>query len=170
MKTLPVEKLDTSRPHGVVYGENTGNIHYEQKALGIQSWPYDAHGNLVHAALTEQQKKKLQERRDLAAKMAKDAPKEAAVAVPATPITEDLEDGERSGTDPVVPEDDEINLLMWLKGEVRYKPFEVQAALKKRYGANIPRLQDAALYLVEKQNLLPRAQVHASVLPALATA
>lgn len=160
---LPVEKLDTSRPHGQVYGENAHNIAYEQKALGLPSWPYDAHGVLIEAALTEAQTAKLKERRAIAAKQP--APTKA---LKFEPVEDELEEGEKAGNEVVDEGDDEVNLVMWLKGEARYKPFEIQNAIKKRYGANKPKPVEAALYLVEEQKVLPRSLVAPSILPAVA--
>lgn len=170
---LPVESLDRSRPHGQVYGETSHNIAFTQRALGLQGWPYDAHGKLIEGALNPEQKKKLKEKRDAAAAQAKaDAKKPAAKASAAELPQDELEDhGERPAAPAAVVQEenlhDEVNLVMWLKGEVRYKPFEIQNALKARYKVNKPQLQAAALYLVEEQKVLPRSQVHPSILPPL---
>lgn len=159
-KKLPVEKLDTSRPYGEVYGDTTHNQAFAQRALGINSWPYDAQGDLIEAALNDEQKKKLKERRDHAAKQ----PVE--VEIKDEQPADQLDDNEKDGTEQAKePEDDEVNLTMWLKGDARYKPFEIQNAVKKRYGANKPKLSDAALFLVEEKHLVPRALVHPSILP-----
>lgn len=147
MQKLPIERLDTSRPYGFVSGETGLNIAFEQ-----DGWPYDAHGDLIEAGLHGVQLQVLAEKRQrAAAKLAAQQAKAGAVAAD--------EDDEDKDADPTQAQttvgngEDDINLIMWLKGEARYKPHEIQAALKKRYGVNKPRPRDAALYLVEEQRL-----------------
>jgi hypothetical protein len=179
MTKLTIETLDKSRPHGSVHGEHPHNVSFTQKAIGIEAWPYDHKGRLVEVALNEKQAQVLADRR-AKAKVAAEAAAEAAEKAKAegkSSPTDDLSDDEIAreeaelvqAADNEVKEDepveDEVNLVLWLKGEVRYRPREIQDALKKRYGANKPRMVDAAIYLVDEQQLLPREQVSAKVLP-----
>lgn len=166
MAKLPIETLDTTRPFAYVAGES--DIAYSQKSLGIQSWPYDAQHNLLERLLNDDHKKKLAERRELAGKSAaKEQPAPVDADALAKAAAEDIADKQVEKAGDKSDDESDVNLLMWLKGEVRYKPFEIQNAIKARYGANKPKLQDAALYLVEEKNILPREQVHPSILAPL---
>lgn len=166
---LAIEVLDRTRPYGEVYGEHADQVKYTQPARKVQDWPYDAHEILVERALTPKQ-------RDMLAAMRKQA-EEKAKAEPAPAEEDEVEteasaDGE--GADelepdaPGVKDDDGINLVLWLKGELKAKPTEVQKVLKARFGVNKPERTQQALYLVEEQRILPRDQVHKSILPPAA--
>lgn len=163
---LPIEVLDRTRPHGEVFGEPAHQVKYTQNARKLEAWPYDAHYNLVEAALTPAQ-------RDMLAAMRKQA-EEKAKAEPETVEDEDVppaaaaadDDELEPDADPNrVKDDDGINLVLWLKGETKAKAPDVQKVLKARFGVNKPSTQQQALYLVEEQKLLPRDQVHRSILP-----
>lgn len=157
---LPIERLDTSRPYGSVHGEQL-HCAFEQKSLGLTDlWPYDSHHNLIEAILTDEQKKKLADKREAAA----NKPVEVESA-----STEDdmLEPDAVAPKTPVYDETEEINLVMWLKGEAKYKNHELQRALLRRHSVNKRDTREIARYLVEEKQVLPRAQVHPSILPPL---
>ena len=156
---LPVQRLDRSRAYGEVHGES-GLQAYAQRALNIEGWPYDAHGDLMEAALSVAQRDALAKRRARRAAEIAASPAEAENA----PIDEEVVEEEHEHAQ----EDDEFNALMFLTREISYPARVVQTALKKRYFVNKPSIQAAALYLVEEKKILPRAQVHPSILPPLA--
>lgn len=150
MPKLSIETLDKSRPHGYVTGDTQHNIAFTQRAWGVEAWPYDGEGKLIEDALNTKQREVLTERRNRVA-----APQAAQPVEPDEPE-------EDAPVDASEPEDDgEVNLVAWLKGEVRYKPHEVQAVAKKRYGIN-KRVGEIARFLVEDKHLVRRDEVHAS--------
>jgi hypothetical protein len=160
---LPIEKLDTSRPYGSEHGEQL-ECAFRQKSLGlVDLWPYDSHHNLIESLLTKEQKTKLTEKREAA----KNKPVE-----PEVESTEDelLEPDAVAPKAPVYDETEEVNLVMWLKGEARYKSHELQKAMLQRYKVNKRDHREIARWLVEEAKVLPRAQVHPSILPPLVTA
>jgi hypothetical protein len=158
-RRVAVETLDRSRAFGQVCGETAHNIAFTQRWGGIQGWPYDAHGKLIEPALTAEQREKLAERRARAVKTAQEE-----ASQPPAP-DEDLPE-----PDAPAPKEDateEVNFVMWLKGEARYKPHELFTAAKARYGVNKHKLEHLALYLVEEKRLVARKEVHPSILPPL---
>lgn len=70
--------------------------------------------------------------------------------------------------------EDEINFESWLKGEVKYPPFQIRAAALKRYSKRYPNIYpDLVVDLVLDERLVPEDQVCADLrkyLPARATA
>src|SRR5215510_12096795 len=72
--TRPVEKLDRSRNYGTVHGDVPNNMKFTQRAMGLEDWPYDAHGDLIVDALTAAQRAKLDEKRTQVAKAPKAEP------------------------------------------------------------------------------------------------
>lgn len=161
MSKLSVEKLDRSRPFGQVYGDTEHKIHFTQRAMGIEAWPYDAHGVLIEDALNEAQSEKLAERRAKAAQSA---------AQPEPPAPEPEEDEPDAPLPPKTDEGEEVNLEMWLRGEIRYKPHELQREGKRRFGVNKPKPRDLALFLIEDPKgpkLVPRGEVSREILPPL---
>src|SRR4051794_35394857 len=107
---LPIEKLDTSRPFGSEHGEKL-DCAFRQKSLGLADLsPYDSHHNLIESVLTKQQKAKRAEKREAA----KNKPAE-----PEVESTEDemLEPDAVAPRTPVFDESEEVNLVLWLKGE-----------------------------------------------------
>ncbi len=158
---LPVEKLDKSRTHAEVFGPTQHSIAFAQRAMGVEGWPYDAHGDLIEAALNDHQREVLAKRREQAAKNPKPPVPEQVEAIDEDIVDEEVTESKEPADDPT----EDINLVQWLKAEVRYRPLDVQNAVKKRYGVNKPSTQAIALYLVEEKKLLPRQQVHSSILP-----
>lgn len=152
MTKAAFETLDRSREFSQVFGETPHNIAFYQKGF-----PYDAHGKLIVDALTADQVKVLEARRAKAAKAAEAAPPDDEPEAPAAEVVDDEEED--------TADDDGVNLVAWLKGEVRYRPHELQNAVKARYGVNKPRPRDIAIYLVEEQKLVPPAEVSTNVLP-----
>jgi YD repeat-containing protein len=160
-KKLPVEKLDRSRAYAETYGPNDFAIAYSQAAMGVLAWPYDNQGHLIEAALTDEQRAKLEQRRALIQAEPEEGP--VVTAQEEARAIAEMEDA--ADRPPIPSEDDGINFEMWLRGEIKYKPHELQAEAKKRFGVNKPRPSDLAVYLVEEQKLVPHSQVVKGLLP-----
>jgi hypothetical protein len=178
---LAIETLDRSRPFGEVCGQTDHNIAFAQKGLGIESWPYDHQGKLIEAALNDAQRAKLAQKRaaaetraqaQQAVAVAEQAPAQtvgtqalAAAQADEEPDDDEIEDiGEKPVEEKA--DDDEVNLVTWLKTGTGYKAFEIQRAIKARYGANKPGFAQAALFLVDDKKLLPWAEVAENLRPA----
>ena len=63
--------------------------------------------------------------------------------------------------------EDEVNFESWLKGEVRYSPFLLRAAMKKRYHLVQNDLSEIVRELVLEHKLVPAEQVCADLARAL---
>jgi len=61
----PIVRLDRSKPHGIVYGVIEDGVHFHQDGL-----PFNAHGHLVAAKLTEEQRAKAENKARRRAKAA----------------------------------------------------------------------------------------------------
>ena len=155
---LPFERLDRSRAFGTVIGPTEPHkIAYSQVNFGLEFWPYDAHENLIEAALQPEQKKLLDDKRAAKAKTPEpeieDEPQAVVETAPPPPPPDEHED---------------INLSMWLRGQIRYRPNEVQKAVRARYHVNKNTNRDLAMFLVEEPNgphLIPRGEVSEKLLP-----
>lgn len=161
--SIPVDTLDRSRPFSTVHGEDTGGQAFSQRALGIEGWPYDHEGKLMFDKLNEKQLAKYEAKQKEA-----EARAEAAKNEPPEP-DEELDQGEQEDAiERVVKEDpnEDVNLVQWLTGNARYKPFQIQSTIKARFGANKPNMKEAARYLVEEKKLVPWADVTSALRPA----
>jgi hypothetical protein len=167
---LPIQVLDRSRAYGDVYGETQHQVKYTQNAKRIEGWPYDVHENLVEEALNDKQRDALAAMRKAAGITEADIAeaKKAAEEPAEEPAAADADDENYVEPDAKTKDDDGINLTLWLQGEQRVKPTDIQKVLKTRFGVNKPGTQAQALYLVEEQKLLARDQVHPSILPKAA--
>ena len=152
---IAVDTLDRSRPYATVHGEETNGKAFSQRAIGIESWPYDHDGKLIEELLTSQQKAK----REQKIKEAIERAVEARNAPPEPDVADDEGEDKVERLKPQEDPNEEVNLVQWLKGDVRYKPFEVQSAIKARFGANKPNMKEAARYLVEEQKLVSWSEV-----------
>lgn len=152
--TLPVERLDRSRSFGTVHGPDAAKVRYRQAALGLPDWPYDVHGKLMEAALTKEQRTKLTEKR------------EAAKKAPPVEIAPEDDQPLDAPPEPKIPADEgAVNLVMWLRGEAKYRYADVQKAIRDRFHADKPYRLEAARYLIEDKKIVPRSEVHPSILP-----
>lgn len=128
--------LDRTRKFSTVHGEDTRGIAFFQ-----DGFPFDARGQLHEPALTDELRKKLGPKPQKAAKVkAEKAPR------PARPDA--TAEGDKG----------EVNLTAWLKGEVRYKPFQVFAATRKRTGVAVTSIVEAARLLVFEQKIVTEAE------------
>lgn len=161
--SIPVDTLDRSRAFATVHGEDTDGQAYAQRALGLEGWPYDHEGKLMFDKLNAKQIAKYEQKQKEAEERA-----EAAKNAPVEP--ENYEDEQEDAVERVKPvsQDDpneDVNLVQWLTGQQNYKPFEIQTAIKSRFGANKPNMKEAARYLIEEQKLVPWERVKQSLRP-----
>lgn len=160
--SIPVDTLDRSRPFSTVHGEDTGGQAFSQRALGVEGWPYDHEGKLMFDKLNEKQLAKYEAKQ-------KEAEARAEAAKNAPPEPNEVEQDEQEDAIERVTKDDpneDVNLVQWLTGNARYKPFEIQSVIKSRFGANKPNMKEAARYLVEEKKLVPWADVIPALRPA----
>lgn len=175
MAAQAVIRLDTSRPFSEVRGERcVDDPHYRVTAMQgrmvgkkLVMLPFDANGELVeddgrtepYTALNVDAKPVTHQplynadMRALVERLQKKAPKAADAEE-----VEDHEDGE-TGDDHVGETTDNVNLVSWLKGEAKYTPQEVRAAVKARYHVNHQTLTPVVVHLVDDEKLVPREQV-----------
>lgn len=157
MTKLSFETLDKSRAHGYVAGDAEHNIAFTQRAIGIEGWPYDVNGNLIEAALNEQQANALAERRARAAQNANPDP-----AHTESGDGSQAGNGEHEGSGD--GDDSEVNLIAWVTGNADYPPYKVRKAAKARYHIN-KSLDQIALHMVEVAKDVTRDQVDPRILP-----
>lgn len=161
--SIPVDNLDRSRPFSTVHGEDTGGQAFSQRALGIEGWPYGHDGRLMFDKLNEKQLAKYEAKQ-------KEAEARAEAAKNAPPEPDEIEQDEQEDAieRATVKEDpnEEVNLVQWLTGNARYKPFEIQSTIKARFGANKPNMKEAARFLIEEKKLVPWADVTQALRPA----
>jgi hypothetical protein len=123
-------RLDRSRYHSSVHGEFQSPTHYWQDGL-----PFDAVGHLVVAECDA----------EMLAKADAKAPRPQPRATPdeGTPAPDND------------PPPGEVNLELWAKGEARYPPFKVFAAIRERYSKSVSTFADAIEFLVNEAKLIP---------------
>jgi hypothetical protein len=135
-------RLDRSRYHSSVHGEFQSTTHYWQDGL-----PFDALGHLVVAECDA----------EMLAKADTKAPKIAPVPkVGGVPLLEE--------DDPPPLADGEVNLELWAKGEARYLPGKVFAAIRERYNKSVTTFADAIEFLVNDVKLVAREQASTKLL------
>lgn len=170
-----VIRLDTSRSYSEVRGERcVDDPHYRVNAMQgrqvgkkLVMLPFDANGELVpddgkreaYQALNVDGKPVTHQplysddMRALVERLTKKAVKQ-----PDPEHSEEPEDDEISES-PAGEKTDEVNLVSWLKGEVRYTPQAVRAAVKARYHVNHQTIPPLVVALVDDERLVPRDQV-----------
>jgi hypothetical protein len=121
-------RLDRSRYHASEHGDHPNPIHFWQDGL-----PFDAHGALCTEHCDAEQLGKA----DRKAKRIKPKP------------------GEGGGDAPL--DDGEVNLELWAKGEARYVPAKVFAAVRERYNKSVSSFADAIDFLVFDAKLIPES-------------
>jgi hypothetical protein len=133
-------RLDRSRYHSSVHGEFQSTTHYWQDGL-----PFNAVGHLVVAECDA----------EMLAKADAKAPKAApAPKVGAVPLLEE----------PAPLTEGDVNLELWAKGEARYLPGKVFAAIRERYNKSLTTFADAIEFLVNDVKLIPREQASTKLL------
>jgi hypothetical protein len=178
----PEIRLDTSRPFSTIHGErNPEDPHYHVHSFQ-DGLPFSADETLVPddgrtGTWTEALEREdgttrivrhralyTDKMRALVAKRLKKLSSTKRVVPKAAPALDD--EG-----DEVAPQlefgADEVNLISWLKGEIKYTPNEVFAAVKNRHGIALTRLREVVAHLVDDEKLLPEAQVSPHLLALL---
>jgi len=140
--------LDRSRPHGTVHGVIDDGVHFHQEGL-----PFDAHGRLVAARLTDEQRAKAER---LARKSARLAPRDLPGGAGGAAEPGDEEQAADCG---------DVNLDAWLRGEAKYLYDAVRSAIRGRYQRDCPSIGDAVEFLVFEVQLVDRKLVAKRLLP-----
>jgi hypothetical protein len=135
-------RLDRSRYHSSVHGEFQSTTHYWQDGL-----PFDALGHLVTDECSPEQLAKAD------ARVPKEMPTPKVSGVPL--LEED---------DPPPLADGEVNLELWAKGEARYVPARVFAAIRERYNKSVSTFADAIEFLVNDAKLIPASEASKALL------
>ena len=141
-------RLDRSRYHSSVHGEFQSTTHYWQDGL-----PFDALGHLVtdecspeQLALADKKAPRVQ-MSDVRCQISEGSDPTSDIR----PLTSDFADGE-------------VNLELWAKGEARYLPGKVFAAIRERYNKSVTTFADAIEFLVNDVKLIPREQASTKLL------
>ena len=131
-------RLDRSRYHSSEHGDQPNRARFWQDGL-----PFDAHGELCTELCDAGQ----------IAKANAKAPKPSAARMPA-------------GAQPHEERPDEgaVNLELWAKGEARYVPAKVFAAIRERYSKSVSTFADAIEFLVSDAKLIPASQASKKLL------
>jgi hypothetical protein len=135
-------RLDRSRYHSSVHGEFQSTTHYWQDGL-----PFDAVGHLVVGECDA----------EMLAKADAKAPKATPAATATAPFFH-----MPLGDPPLA--DGDVNLELWAKGEARYLPGKVFAAIRERYNKSVTTFADAIEFLVNDVKLIPREQASTKLL------
>jgi hypothetical protein len=136
-------RLDRSRYHSSEHGDFTNEVRFWQDGL-----PFDAHGELCTELCDGEQLAKAD------AKAPKTKPK-ALLTEPG---------GVAPADDPIEP--GAVNLELWAKGEARYVPAKVFAAIRERYSKSVSTFADAIEFLVDDAKLIPASQASQKLLAA----
>lgn len=164
-------RLDRSRDAGqyfppISHPSVEGAVaHFEQ-----DGFPFDHEGRLAEAFLTIEQKKKLDgmaSAKPVGKKPAKtDAKTEAkteaapdgegdAPKPPKPPATyRDKRAVEEAAANEKKPGSDQLNLEMWLRGEVKYPEYRIKQAVRARYNRAFDNIKDVVEFLVTTENLV----------------
>jgi hypothetical protein len=135
-------RLDRSRYHSSEHGDQPNRARFWQDGL-----PFDAHGELCTELCDGEQ---------LVAADRK-APKPKLGREPAS---------ESGQPDEELPDPGAVNLELWAKGEARYVPAKVFAAIRERYSKSVSTFADAIEFLVDDAQLIPPSQASKKLLAA----
>jgi hypothetical protein len=136
-------RLDRSRYHSSIHGDFNSNVRFYQDGL-----PFDAHGHLCVEHCSAEQ-------------LAKADAKAPARRMP------DVDGQMSEGSDPtsdIRPPTSDVNLELWAKGEARYPPFKVFAAIRERYSKSVSTFADAIKFLVSDVKLIPASEASKKLL------
>jgi hypothetical protein len=136
-------RLDRSRYHASVHGNFDSCVRFYQDGL-----PFDAAGALCAELCSAEQLA-------LADRNTPPQMPDAGDRIPGK--SEDLTSDIRSPTS-------DVNLERWAKGEVRYRPNKVFAAIRERYNKSVTTFADAAEFLVNDVKLIPASQASKKLL------
>jgi hypothetical protein len=127
-------RLDRSRYHSSEHGEFQSRVRYWQDGL-----PFDALGELCIEHCNPEQLAK--------------APRPQLRPMPASEPDEEPP-----------PDEGAVNLELWAKGEARYVPAKVFAAIRERYNKSVSTFADAIEFLVNDVKLIPASQASKKLL------
>ena len=130
-------RLDRSRYHSSVHGDFDSVVRFYQDGL-----PFDALGHLVTDECSPEQ----------LAKADAKAPKVPSPSAPA------FAGAHVRLEEPAPLTDGDVNLELWAKGEARYLPGKVFAAIRERYNKSVTTFADAIEFLVNDVKLIPASE------------
>lgn len=133
-------RLDRSRYHSSEHGDHPNRARFWQDDL-----PFDAHGHLCTELCSAEQ---------MAAADAKAPRPQAEILTGIAKI--------KPGDETIVI--GEVNLELWAKGEARYVPAKVFAAIRERYNKSVTTFADAIEFLVNDAQLVPASQASKQLL------
>jgi hypothetical protein len=133
-------RLDRSKYHSSVHGEFQGPVRFWQNGL-----PFDALGQLVINECDAEQ----------IARADRKTPR--SVSTPPSSSSDD-------DPPPLDPPSGDVNLELWAKGEERYLPAKVFAAIRERYSKSVTTFGDAIEFLVNEARLIPKEQASPALL------
>jgi hypothetical protein len=162
MASTPKLRMDRSRPYGSVHGERAPgdahqNVHFYQDNL-----PFDAQGFLVYDAITDENAKKLADRKlkKLVVKPADEDGDDGADEADASSSSSDAAPA-ASGTS------GDVNLDAWLRGEANYQWAKITKTVRERYHQNISKQADMVAFLVLDEKIIPENEVAPDLLALL---
>jgi hypothetical protein len=136
-------RLDRSRYFSSVHGNFDSAARFYQDGL-----PFDAHGEVCTELCS-------------AAQLASAQRKAPRLEMP--DVADQMPDENKPSSDIRSPASD-IDLELWAKGETRYLPAEVFAAIRARYNKSVTTFGDAVEFLVNDVRLIPREQASLALL------
>jgi hypothetical protein len=147
-------RLDRSRYHSSEHGDHPNRARFWQDGL-----PFDAHGELCTELCSADQ---------MAAADAK-APRAPDVGHQMSDVGDQMS-GSNDPTSDIRPLSSEVNLELWAKGEARYVPAKVFAAIRERYNKSVTTFADAIEFLVNDAKLIPASEASKQLLAGGGTA
>ena len=175
----PTLRLDTSKKYSTVHGDRSPDDPNYHVCFYQDGLPFDSDGAVVpddgktapwvinvmdgntlvqvkhHPLYNDEMRKKL------ARKMARFTKGPADEPEPTTEV--DDEESKEAASD-------DVNIISWLKGEAKYEPFLIYAAVKKRYSLNLHRIRDVVEALVLDQKLVAEESVDKRLMKMLNSA
>jgi hypothetical protein len=140
-------RLDRSRYHSSEHGDHPNRARFWQDGL-----PFDAHGELCTELCSTGQ---LEEADRKAPK-----PRQSAdLGGFPHPAPDEFADALRERLD-----EGAVNLELWAKGQARYVPAKVFAAIRERYNKSVTTFADAIEFLVNDAQLIPASQASKQLL------
>jgi hypothetical protein len=172
IKLAPVIILDRSKKFSTIHGERSPDDPHYQVHFWQDDLPFDSNGELVaddgktavwdtvdpddskktirhHPLYSEKRRARLKAKQDRAAK----------AQVDHEPVVD-----EDSAEEEQAAASSDVNLVAWLEGKARYKPYQLYAAAKVRYAKHYTRLRDLVEDLVYEEKLVPEDRVSPDLL------
>jgi hypothetical protein len=146
-------RLDRSRYHSSEHGEFQNRMRYWQDGL-----PFDALGELCVEHCSAEQR----EEADRKAPKPQQSPDPGGFPHPSP---DEFADALRERLD-----EGAVNLELWAKGDARYVPAKVFAAIRERYNKSVTTFADAIEFLVNDAKLIPASEASKQLLAGGGTA